>query len=109
MVPILTEKQRNEQIRKEQRISIVLYVVFVAWLAITGYGLGVGDPANFVTIMGLPLWFILSCVVGPIWFCIVSWLVVKYKFKDFDLEQVADEEGVVAVAPEEQTKEVEER
>ena len=92
MVPILTEKQRNEQIRKEQKISILLYVVFVLWLVVTGYGLGMGDPDNFITVMGLPLWFILSCVVGPLWFCIVSWLVVKYKFKDFDLDKVAEEE-----------------
>jgi uncharacterized membrane protein YhdT len=109
MVPILTEKQRNDQIRKEQRISIVLYIVFVAWLAITGYGLGMGNPDNFVTIMGLPLWFILSCVVGPIWFCIVSWLVVKYKFKDFDLDKVAEEEAIATVASDEHVKEVEER
>ena len=95
MVPILTEKQRNEQIRKEQKISIILYVVFVLWLLITGYGLGLGDPESFVTIMGLPLWFVLSCIVGPLWFCIASWLVVKYKFKDFDLDKVADEETVV--------------
>ena len=73
-------------------MSIILYVVFVLWLAITGYGLGTGDPDSFVTVMGLPLWFVLSCVVGPIWFCIASWLMVKYKFKDFDLDKTLDEE-----------------
>jgi uncharacterized membrane protein YhdT len=94
-VPILTEKQRNAQIRKEARVSLLLYALFVVWLFVIAYGLGLGDPANYTYVAGLPLWFVLSCVVGPTWFCIASSLLVKYYFKDFDLEQVAEEKEEV--------------
>ncbi|NLP30711.1 MAG: YhdT family protein, partial [Clostridiales bacterium] len=43
-------------------------------------------------VLGLPMWFFISCVVGYVLFCVVSVLVVKLLFKDFDLEEVSDEE-----------------
>ena len=92
MVPKFTEREREAQIKKETIASAIVYIAFIVWEIVTGYVVGGGDPANYVTILGLPLWFILSCIVGPLWFCIAVALLVKFKFKDFDLESTADED-----------------
>lgn len=90
MVPKLTEKQRNLQIKKEALISVALYVAFFLWWYFTGYGLA-GTSKEYIYIMGLPLWFFLSCVVGYVLFCIAAIVVVKVFFKDFSLDETADE------------------
>ena len=93
MVPKLTEKQRNLQIRKEAIYSWILYIAFFLWWYFTGYGIGERtDPSEYKYVLGLPMWFFISCVVGYVLFCVVSVLVVKLLFKDFDLEEVSDEE-----------------
>ncbi len=90
MVPKLTEKERNRQIRKEAIISMILYVAFFIWWYVTGYGLAGGDPADYTYVMGLPLWFFLSCIVGYVLFSVASIIVVKMFFKDFDLEETEE-------------------
>ncbi|WMI82145.1 YhdT family protein [Anaerotignum sp. MB30-C6] len=90
MVPKLTEKERNLQMKKEALISLGLYVAFFLWWYFTGYGLA-GDTKGYTYIMGLPLWFFLSCVVGYILFCVAVIVVVKVFFKDFSLDETADE------------------
>ncbi len=91
MIPKLTEKERNLQIRKEATYSWILYVAFFLWWYLTGYGIGGGDPANYTYVMGLPMWFFLSSVVGYVGFCIAAVIVVKTMFKDFDLDEVTEE------------------
>lgn len=90
MVPKLTEKERNLQIKKEALISIGLYVAFFLWWYFAGYGLAEAST-DYTYIMGLPLWFFLSCVVGYVLFCIAVIVVVKVFFKDFSLDETADE------------------
>lgn len=90
--PIITERDWNRQIRKEAIVSIVLYIAFFLWWYITGYGLGSGDPKNYTYIMGLPMWFFLSCIVGYVGFCVVSVIVVKKLFKNFSLEETLDDQ-----------------
>lgn len=85
--PILTEKERNRQIRKEAMVSFGLYFAFFCWWYITGYGLGSGDPKKYSYIMGLPLWFFLSCIVGYVGFCIATVVIVRKVFKNFSLEE----------------------
>ena len=85
--PILTEKERSRQIRKEAAVSMILYVAFFLWWYFTGYGLGSGDPKKYTYIMGLPMWFFLSCIVGYVGFCIASVIIVKKVFKNFSLEE----------------------
>lgn len=91
MVPKLTEKARNIQIRKEALISLGLYVAFFLWWYFTGYGLA-GDGTQHTFIMGLPLWFFLSSVVGYVLFCAAAIVVVKFCFKDFSLDETLDDE-----------------
>ncbi len=83
--PKLTEKERNQQINKEAFISMVLYALFFIWWYVTGYGLGGGDPSTYTYVMGLPMWFFLSSVLGYVLFVVATIFVVKAFFKDFDL------------------------
>ncbi len=89
----LTEKARDRQIRKEAAISAVLYVGFFVWWYATGYGLAGGDPAGFTYVLGLPLWFVLSSVVGYALFSVATILAVKLWFKDFSLDETAGDEA----------------
>ena len=91
---IITEAQKETQIKKEAIASIVLYIAFFIWWYATGYGIaGTGTPDTYTYVAGLPMWFFLSSVVGYVLFCVVSIIVVKTVFKDFDLGEEASEGG----------------
>lgn len=90
MVQKLTEKEINSQIKKESIISLSLYVGFFIWWYVTGYGIAAkGTPETYTYILGLPMWFFLSCIVGYVLFSITAIIVVKKFFKDFDLGEEA--------------------
>jgi uncharacterized membrane protein YhdT len=86
----LSEKQRNAQINKEALISAGLYLLFFLWWYATGYGLAGGDPAEYTYVFGLPLWFFLSSVVGYVLFSAATIIVVKFFFKNFSLDEIAE-------------------
>ncbi|MBP2025127.1 YhdT family protein [Peptoniphilus stercorisuis] len=86
MNSLKTIEEKNRQINKETKISIFLYILYFLWWYLTGYGLSNTDPSEYKYILGLPLWFFLSCVVGYIWFCIATIIVTKFFFKNFNLE-----------------------
>jgi len=90
--PVLYEKDRSRQIRKEAAVSLGLYGAFFIWWYFTGYGLGSGDPKDYTYVLGLPLWFFLSCIVGYVGFCAATIIVVKKLFKNFSLEETLDDE-----------------
>lgn len=93
MNPKLTEKERNRQIKKEALISIGLYIAFFIWWYFTGYGIAEkGTPQTYTYVMGLPMWFFLSCIVGYVLFVIASIFVVKVFFKNFDLGEEEEEQ-----------------
>lgn len=92
MDPKLTEKEKNRQIRKEAMISIGLYAAFFIWWYVTGYGIAErGTPQTYTYVIGLPMWFFLSCIVGYILFAIASIVVVRKFFRDFDLGEETEE------------------
>jgi len=89
----LTEKERNRQIRKEAIASAVMYVIFFLWWYFTGYGIAeASKPSEYTYVLGLPLWFFLSSIVGYIWFCVATVFLVKFYFKHFSLDEISDEE-----------------
>ncbi len=93
MNKIMTETQKNKQIKKEIIASLLLYLAFFLWWYTTGYGIAeAAPPAQYRYIFGLPMWFFLSSVVGYFLFCIASILVVNTIFKDFDLGEEHEEE-----------------
>lgn len=91
MVPKLTKKEQNKQMNKEAIICMVVYVGYFIWWFATGFGLGAKDPAEYTYVMGLPMWFFLSSIVGFILFCAATIVVAKYLFKNFDLEETEEE------------------
>lgn len=92
MAPKLTKQEQNRQIKREALICVVVYIGFFLWWFITGYGFGTKEPSEYMYIMGLPLWFVLSVLVGTILFFVVMIIVVKRFFKDFDFEETGEEE-----------------
>jgi len=88
--PIITDADKNKQMKKEALISVGLYILFFIWWFATGYGIaGTGTPATYTYIFGLPMWFFLSSVVGYVLFCVLTVIVVKCFFRDFDLGEEA--------------------
>ncbi|MDR2946040.1 MAG: YhdT family protein [Candidatus Adiutrix sp.] len=84
----LTERERNAQMKKEALISVAMYVIFFLWWYFTGYGLA-GENQSYT--MGIPNWFLLSSVVGYVLFSAATIIVVKLFFKNFSLEEAADD------------------
>lgn len=80
-----SEKEKNHQINKEVIITIILYLAYFIWWYVTGFLMGNTDPSEYRFILGLPTWFILNSIVGPIIFIIAVIFTVKCFFKNFDL------------------------
>ncbi len=82
---IVTEAEKNRQMKKEALISLIVYLAFFLWWWITGYGIASrGTVETYTYIWGLPLWFFLSSIVGYVLFSVATVVVVKIFFKDFD-------------------------
>lgn len=90
--PKMTEKERNHQIKKEAAISVGLYIAFFLWWYFTGYGIAEkGTPQTYNYVLGLPMWFFLSSIVGYVLFSVATIFTVKFLFKDFDLGEELEE------------------
>jgi uncharacterized membrane protein YhdT len=73
---------------REAKWALILAVAYFLWWYGTAYGFA---PAATDTqlpelFFGLPLWFLLSCVVGPVLFTILCFLMVKYLYRHLPLE-----------------------
>ena len=88
----MTRKEKDNQIRKEARATVVLFVICFVWHVGFGYLLS----GSGITVAGLPLWWILStpgvfvvAVVGVVY-------LLKKVFVNFSLddeEEAAREEA----------------
>lgn len=96
----ISDKERNRQINKEVIITIGLYLAYFVWWYVTGFVMGEQDPSTYKFILGLPVWFILNSIIGPIIFIVAVIFTVKFFFKNFTLESQDDGEDVI----EEKTK-----
>lgn len=91
-----TKEEKKSQMKREAFISVLMYVGFFLWWYFTGYGLeesrvfGGGEGKTYI--MGLPLWFFLSCIVGYILFCIASIVAVRCLFKNFSFDDTAEDD-----------------
>ncbi len=74
---------RFPQAHKEARWALGLTL---AWLA--GWLLAAYLPDSSQGITGLPLWFELSCVLLPLLFILLCWLMVRFIFRDISLENI---------------------
>ncbi len=81
-------KEINKQLKKEALLTVLLYVLFFIWWYATAYGFA-DSP---IRVLGLPLWFFLSCIVGWPLCCIGTVILVKKGFKHIDLSQFEEDE-----------------
>lgn len=83
----MTKEEKNRQIKKEAFATVILFLICFAWHVGFGYGLSGCD----ISLMNLPLWWILSTpgvfVVGVAG---VIFLLTKV-FVNFDLNQEGDD------------------
>lgn len=69
------------QAHKEARLALWLTLTYMALWYLTAY-----FPDSQPGITGLPRWFELACLVVPVLFIVLCWLMVKFLFKDMSLE-----------------------
>jgi uncharacterized membrane protein YhdT len=77
---------RFQQANREALWAVGLAVLNFLWWYTTAYGFGSRPPENYTYVLGLPLWFMLSCVGGLVLFSLFSWLMVRLFFKEMPLD-----------------------
>lgn len=79
--------KRYRQADREALYTLALYVFFFVWWCGFAFGLGSGDPENYVYIWGIPAWFFYSCIVGYPLICLLLWGVLRLFFRLMPLEE----------------------
>lgn len=83
----MSREQKDRQVRKEARATLILFVICFIWNVVFAYGL---SGIN-VRILGLPLWWMVS-VPGMFVVAVIGVVILlKRVFVDFDLDDA--EEG----------------
>jgi len=77
---------RYKQANKEALWSVGLALFYMLWWYTSAYGLAPEATAPLKLYFGLPLWFLMSCVIGPIVFILLSLAMVTFIFKPISLE-----------------------
>jgi len=82
------EKQdpRFRQANREALLALGAYALYFAWWYLCAYGLGSGDPEEYVYVLGMPEWFFYSCVVGCPLITLLLWALVRFKFRHMPLD-----------------------
>jgi len=91
----MTYAEKHVQIKKEAKITTILFLFLFLWWAVTGWGLS--DVKIYFYY--LPLWFWLSVFGTYIIGCVGCIWLVKKVFVDFDLGEEEDDriESVIHV------------
>jgi len=87
------EDPRYKQCNKEAILGLGLGLLNLVWWFVWGYGLGSGSPDNYTYVLGFPLWFFMSCIVGAVLFTILAIIMVVRYFKDMPLGEITEEEA----------------
>ena len=85
---------RFKQANREALWAVGLAVLNFLWWYTTAYGFGSMPPENYTYVLGLPLWFMLSCVGGLVLFSLFSWLMVRLFFQEMPLDAYLPENDV---------------
>ncbi|MFB0972203.1 MAG: YhdT family protein [Neofamilia sp.] len=84
---------RYKECNREAKLGLGLGILnLVMWFAF-GYGIGSGPVDAYTYVMGLPLWFFLSCIVTPI-VIIILMFIITGKMDDMPLEKFTEEQAV---------------
>ncbi|MCE0494905.1 YhdT family protein [Vibrio salinus] len=81
-----------KQATREAIWAVALALGYFVWWYVTAYGFSPapGDSSMPALYWGFPLWFLLSCIVGPVIFTILCALMVKVIYRDAPLEPQND-------------------
>lgn len=82
---------RYQQANKEALWAVRLACAYFIWWYATAYGLAPSATDVLPELFyGLPLWFLLACVIGPILFIVLCALMVKYCYQDIPLDAIEE-------------------
>nr|WP_086938100.1 YhdT family protein [Thaumasiovibrio occultus] len=84
--------RRYAQASREALWAIGLAVAYFLWWYCSAYGLAPETDALPTLYFGLPLWFLLACVIGPLLFTVLCAVMVKLVYHDMPLDIEAPEE-----------------
>lgn len=84
-----TRKEKEKQIRKESKASLILFLICVAWSIGFAYGLSGRSQA---TLWGLPLWWVISVPGLFILSTVGVIFLIKKVFVNFDLDDEEDDQ-----------------
>ncbi|MFB9134569.1 YhdT family protein [Vibrio olivae] len=88
--------QRDKVYRQAHREAIwatVLALGYFVWWYLSAYQFSapVEDTSLPTLYWGMPLWFLLSCIIGPVLFTVLCGLMVKYLYRDLPLDDIQDD------------------
>ena len=86
------EDPRYKQCNREALMGIGLGILNLIWWFVWGYGLGSKSPEEYSFVMGLPMWFFMSCIVGAVLFSTLAIIMTTKFFKDMPLGKLDLEE-----------------
>lgn len=81
-------ESRFSQADREARITLWVYAAFFVWWSVGAFGLGSWAETP---LLGLPAWFMVSCVLGYPLVCVALWLVLRHSFKTMPLSADKDD------------------
>lgn len=86
------EDPRYKQCNREALLGLGLGILNLIWWFAWGYGLGSVPPEKYTYVLGFPLWFFMSCIVGAVLFTVLTVIMVKKFYKDMPLGELSEEE-----------------
>ena len=83
-----TLDSRYQQAHKEAKLAVALAFAYFLWWYGFAYGFAPQSIEHALPTLyfGLPFWFLMSCIVGPLLFTILCALMVKYLYQDMPLD-----------------------
>ncbi len=85
----MTDEQKHQQIVKEMKATLILFIIVAIWHVGTAFAL---NGIDFL-ILGMPLWFFVS-TIGAFAISVIGVVILLKKvFMDFDLGEEVSEEN----------------
>ncbi|MCW3489361.1 YhdT family protein [Dethiobacter alkaliphilus] len=86
------EDPRYKQCNREALLGLGLGIANFIWWFAWGYGFGSQPVEGYTYILGFPLWFFMSSIVGAILFTVLAIIMVRKYFRDMPLGPLEEDE-----------------
>ncbi len=87
------EDPRYKRSNQEAKWGVLLGAVNLILWFVFGYGFSRGPVEDYTYVLGLPLWFFLSCIVTPIIIVAIVFVAVN-RMEDVPLENMTEQEAI---------------